>query len=130
MNRRTLATLAAGTAAALVAPIAAHAGTSDAKLIGLCARFTELEHQKREIYATGPDSIQADRRKEAVIAPLHEEQEAILDRIVDIKAVTVEGLKARLRMIMVYEPQCIDSPQGWDDEMVGALLTDMRSVLA
>jgi len=130
MNRRkTLASLAAGTAA-LVAPIAAHAGTSDAKLIGLCARFTDLEKKKRAIYATGPDTLEADRRKEAVIAPLHEEQEAILDRIVDIKAVTVEGLKARLRMIMVYEPSCIDAPQGWDDDMVGAQLTDMQRVIS
>lgn len=129
-RRRTLAGFAAGTAAALVVPMAAMAGTPDAELIAMCARFTDLEKTKKAIYSTGPDSIEADRQKESMISPLQEEQEAILDRIVDMKAITVEGLKARLRMIMVYEPQCIDMPQGWDDYMVAALLTDMQRVLA
>lgn len=131
MNRRaTLATLAAGTAAALVSPLTAHAGNADARLIALCDRFTNLEHQKRAIYAAAPDTLAGDEKAAMAISPIHKEQDKILDLIVDMRAVSIEGLSARLRMIMAYEPQCIESPSDWDEYMVGSLLTDMKRVLA
>ncbi|MEE3502547.1 hypothetical protein [Acidiphilium acidophilum] len=106
------------------------ASNADARLIALCNRFTDLEHQKRAIYAAAPDSVAGDAHAAMAISPLHQEQDKILDLIVDIKAVTIEGLSARLRMIMVFGPQCIESPSNWDDYMVGSLLTDMQRVLA
>ncbi|WP_287799260.1 hypothetical protein [Acidiphilium sp.] len=131
MNRRhTLKAAVAGAAAAIAAPALANAaGNPDAKLIAFCDRFTALEHEKRRIYATAADTVEADRAANAATAPIFEEQGHILDRVHEMEAVTWDGLRARLRMAFAFQPKCVEAPVDWDDMLAGAIIDDLNRLL-
>ncbi|MCU4161741.1 hypothetical protein AiwAL_16810 [Acidiphilium sp. AL] len=128
MNGHHLAGLAAGVAAVLVAPIAAAAApNADAELIALCARFDALTRYKGAVMAIPGLTIAEEKERDRTLAPLRAEQERLLDQITDtdMAAKTLEGVKARYRMIMLYGPECIESASDWEEMMIGAFLLDL-----
>ena len=88
-RRRLLAGAVAGTAAALVAPVAADtAPNRDVELIRLCTRFSVLERLKNSHFCKGSNPIIDDDERDLAFEPIDEEQEELLDRIVAMKATT------------------------------------------
>lgn len=119
--------LLAATAGALpLASMAAAQPNPDAKLIQLCAEFSVLQQQTR---AAWEDASLSDRERNALLDPISAAQRLLLDPIYEMEAATLAGVVARLEMIHLYDPQLLDDPQGWDEEMISALLHDALAVL-
>ena len=96
----------------------------DARLIALCTRFDDLEHQLNR-------SFQEDSKSEATEVfqdKLRERQRPLLQQIIELRATTLEGAQARAKMLHLWSPTMArNGKQGgyWDDMMVWALVRDL-----
>ena len=97
----------------------------DAELISLIAFFNELEHQVVRSHREDGESDEA----EAFRTKLQDRQRALLRQIVTRRSTTLEGAKARARMLHLWHAELEDegSHDGdyWDDRMVWALVRDL-----
>ena len=119
----------ASTLAGLTTPAvaASAAPDTDAELIRLCAEFDALERQIRSYYAGGANYIQDEDERDARIEPLCEQQERLLPSLVEARAATLDGLRARATTLAIYMPEMAD-PNVNDDtagKMVAAILRDL-----
>jgi hypothetical protein len=130
-RRRTLATLAAGTAAALAAPIAGNAAPNpDARLIDLCAQFDANEQLYLSYYSGGANEITDDDERDAVVDPLQEAQRALVEQITSQRATTIAGFTAVARSLGLWDSQ-IGAPEDHDtinDKLIAMLVRDARDV--
>lgn len=124
----TAAALAAGALAALPKAASAAPG-SDAELIAACDRFTALEYEKRRIFAATPASREAEIAAEPAIDKICAEQDDLLDQITDMQAKTLDGIRARVRMVFAADCPCFADYGDQDDQMIGALMHDLNSIL-
>ena len=121
-SRRELMTAAgftalAGIAAAAIATpdaVAVEHG-ADAALIALCNRFIDLERQLRASYDRQPQGISC--QEEGAIEdrerkPIRAEQEDLVASIIEARATTLDGFRARARALVAYDQQ------GWADEEI------------
>jgi hypothetical protein len=128
-RRRTLAGFAAGTAAGMMAPIVAKAGNPDAELIDLCARFDANERAYRAHYETDIP-IEGEAAREAVTDAIHDEQAALVDRMIGYRVTSLAGLQAVARSLALWDPRLLD-PDGGEylgDKLTAMLVRDARRV--
>lgn len=88
---------------------------ADADLIALCDRFIELERQKLASYGRDPRGISpAEERAidDKERQPIWREQEELVAAMVEARATTLDGFRARARALVVYDQQ------GWADEEI------------
>ena len=107
---------------------AVSAGHSDAELIALCGRFLALEDRISATFANRPFGDPEETRQEAARNSLHDEQEALLPALHLSKAVTVEGHRARARLMLRLRDRLRDrgQPGGyWDDQVAWLLVRDL-----
>lgn len=137
MNRRsTLASLAAGTAAALVSPLTAKAAQglstpgADAKLIDLCRQFDENERHCLAMLPGGANAIEDDRERDRIAAPLRQAQRIMVDEITSQRATSLAGFAAVARSLGLWDLQIgePDDHDGINDKLVAMLVRDARSV--
>ena len=98
----------------------------DAMLIGQCDEFAALSLRIAHIYNVefASDDDGADRTAE----PLHQRREELLDLICGAQATTIEGLRARGRMMVAYQDGADRFPHGpWPESMISALLHDLTA---
>ncbi|HQT89597.1 MAG TPA: hypothetical protein PK677_13780 [Acidiphilium sp.] len=129
-RRRTLASLAAGTAAALVAPIAAHAGNPDAELIALCARFDANERRYLSFYSGGANEITDDDERDAVTDPIAYKQRDLAEQITGHRITTLAGFAAVARSLGLWDSQ-IGEPEKHgciNEQLVAMLVRDGRAM--
>ena len=107
--------------AGLITPAIAGAAPAgwDAELIAACAQFDVLE---RRLQALSDDKY-ADERE-----AIRDEQFPLLDRICAANCTTLEGLRARVRTIALWEadaPTFAADETYWNSRMFHALLRDL-----
>ncbi len=82
---------------------------ADAALIALCDRFTSLEQAIDASYEAGAGRGQTMAEEDAVEQaerdPLRRQQAKLLPQIVDARATTLDGFRARARAIMTYDKE-------------------------
>ena len=90
---------------------------ADAALIALCNRFADLERQKLASYGRDPRGISYEQEKaidDRERQPIWAEQEDLVASIIDARATTLDGFRARARALVVYDQQ------GWKDEEISS----------
>lgn len=102
---------------------AAPAG-ADAELIALCAAFDRIE-RKRVAILNDPATPEDDAIRDALVTPLHNEQDNLGPKIWATPATTLEGIQAKARTVTLWAPHFADGPRGWDDEFVASILRDL-----
>ncbi|MCW8309304.1 hypothetical protein AruPA_19955 [Acidiphilium sp. PA] len=129
-RRRTLASLAAGTAAALVAPIAAQASNPDAELIALCARFDANERHYLSFHTGGENHIPDDDARDTVTDPIQDEQRALAREITSHRITTLAGFAAVAQSLGLWDSQIGEPEQHGciNDQLVAMLVRDARAI--
>jgi len=115
----------------VVPPVADH--RPDAALIAVCAEFDVIERHINSHYAGGSRKIEDDEERDAVIAPLQEAQRPLLDRIIALRATTLDGFMARARTLALWDPDAmrqIGPGHYLEDRILAALLRDMTGAPA
>lgn len=116
---------------AVAAHFAAHHRPSvDAELIALCDRYATLTLLIRQSFDGPCDTAAMEAGRDARVAPLRAEQDAIAEKIGGLRAQTIEGVQARFRAIWADDPDCLQPgfQGGTDDEMLASLLRDLHSL--
>ena len=125
------AVVAAPDAMAKLAQLAPVSDSPDAELLGACAEFDAMERSIQATYDEGPDNIPDDAAREVHNEQLKEPQEALLDRICAMQAVTPAGFAARARTLVLWEgaEAATNTEEGyWNERMLAALLRDLQAV--
>ncbi|GBQ23598.1 hypothetical protein [Acidiphilium acidophilum] len=131
MNRRkTLAGLAAGTAAAIMAPITAHASNADAELIALCAKFDANERRYLSYYSGGENEITDDDERDAVAFPIQDQQHALAEQITAHRITTLAGFVAVARSLGLWDSQIGEPDEHGciNEQLVSMLVRDARAI--
>ncbi len=97
----------------------------DAELIALCAAFDEFEQQRiRSHKEDGEDDV-----AEAFRDGLFDKQEPLLRQIVTMRATTIEGARARARMLRLWDAELEKDGRHeddmWNSQMIWALVRDL-----
>lgn len=88
--------LAAGSCAPTLAPSVVPG--QDAELIRLCAEHIVCEQQIRAI-CDGPDAVDDDDQKSAVLTPIFARQRELVDQMEHLRATTFDGITARAQSL-------------------------------
>ena len=125
VSRRSIMT---GSGAGMLAGAALLAGANlehaqalpDAELIRLCAKFDALEQKRDESFS----GIEDDDERDAFVAPIVEQQDALTDQILEMQPRTLEGFKALARSIAIWAPDMIDDSEstGLHSDLIRMLL--------
>ena len=98
----------------------------DAELIALCDRFNELE---REIIATyGMLDDEHEDEEDALRAPMEQAQKPLFEKIMGLRATTIEGHRARAAMFRLWYSQLEGEGRSegfWAGRMAWALVRDV-----
>ncbi len=103
-------------------------GRDDAELIAVCAEFDVIERHINSHYAGGSRNIEDDEERDAAIAPMEEAQAPLLERIIALRATTLDGFMARARTLALWDLDAmrqIGPGHYLEDRMLAALLRDM-----
>ena len=84
---------------------AAPAPNPDAELLALSARYDELERKFIGLFGDGPDTFEAEAERDLQIDKIRVVQEPILDRMMELRAHTLEGVMARVRTMFLEDMQ-------------------------
>ncbi len=115
----------------VVPPAADH--HADAELIAVCAEFDAIERHINSHYAGGSRKIEDDEERDAAIAPFQEAQAPLLERIIALRATTLDGFMARARTLALWDLDAmrqIGPGHYLEDRMLAALLRDMTEAPA
>ena len=133
LRRDFLAFTAGAVAARTVLPRVGHAATleaapahPDAELLALCAEFDAWEHR---FLAT---DFKAENDTPAAFAAQMEQercrdaQDSLVDRMCDLRAVTLEGQRARARSLLLWDPELMEPfcPDA-GDHLIAAIVRDL-----
>lgn len=138
MLRRQLLTAGAGALAAggllasapAMTPGAANGSVShpDAELLSLCAQHDAIQRRIDDAYPH-PATLELERIWDAYREPLEDEQEELIQRMIEARAVTVDGFRARATSLLLWDPDSIKlrarAASGVGDNMLAALLRDL-----
>ncbi len=128
-TRRGFMTFTAGAVATgTVPPIGAAHPHPDRELIGVCAEFDAIERHINSHYAGGSRKIEDDEERDGAIAPFQEAQAPLLERIIALRATTLDGFMARARTLALWDLDAmrqIGPGHYLEDRMLAALLRDM-----
>lgn len=120
---------------AAAAPVAA-AG-DDAELLSLLSEFDGWEHRYQATY-NGAHTVEAEDAGESARNFCHAEQAKLIDRICALHAVTLDGMRARARTLLLWAPldegpaEEVAAASGYpfDWRMRAALLRDLTEETA
>ena len=123
----------AALAGALAAAISRNADDSepehpDAELLSALARFGEIEHTIWPTEGAGCRTIEEEDARARLMAPLRAEQAALVNRACALRATTLDGLRARARVLLLWDTELptADAPESCiDDRMLAALIRDL-----
>ena len=112
-------------AAMKAAPPAEAAGSPDAELLRVCAEFDALERQYVALH--GVETIEEEHANEPLINVVSARQQHLLDRLCELRATTMQGLRAKAETLANWDPTSTDEDPGryWDDRMVASLVCDI-----
>ena len=131
-SRRIL--FGAATALALARPTWAADPSPDAELLAFSAAFDALEHRCNALYE-GPTRIINDDERDIALAPIRDEQERLLTPLMDLRAQTLAGARARLQTLLLWDkdlaPEDDAAAEGdyVNHRLLAALLRDLDAVL-
>ena len=101
----------------------------DSELLRLIAEFVRLERAADAMWATKPPLSGQEVSDLAECKALYAAQRPLFDRIMELRATTLEGFKARARMLFVWykelEAECHDEGGCWPEKMRWALISDL-----
>lgn len=76
----------------------------DAELIALCAAFMGLERRHQASFdPSSPAYVEDDDERDRVNDPICDAQEPLVERICAMRATTLEGARARVRSILLWD---------------------------
>ncbi len=131
MSTPTRRGLLGGAAVLAVAPVApTMSAHPDCELIAVCAEFDAIERHINSHYAGGSRNIEDDEERDVAIAPFQEAQEPLLERIIALRATTLDGFMARARTLALWDLDAMRQigPGNYlEYRMLAALLRDMGS---
>jgi hypothetical protein len=111
---------------------AAPAEHPDADLIAACAAFDDTEHRFKGYHGEGAFAalrIKDDDERDIALDAMAAERDALLERIWDLEATTIEGFRARARTAKLYHAGVIENVErcqcGEDETMLYALVRDL-----
>ncbi len=102
--------------------------SDDEELITVCAEFDAIEAHINAHYSGGALEIKDDEERDIAILPMQEAQEPLLDRIVALRATTLDGFMARARTLAGWDVEAtrkIGEDNYLNERMLAALLRDM-----
>ena len=104
------------------------AAHDDTELLRLISEFIRLERAADAIWAAASDLSNDEISDQPECKSLYAAQRPLFDRIMTLRATTLEGFKARARMLHVWdkelEAECGED-SGWPDRMKLALVMDL-----
>jgi hypothetical protein len=128
-RRSALGFGAAAIVAGLATPAIAGGPDPDGELIALCAEFDALERGIKAYYPGGAKYILCDAERDNATAPLDQEQRGLIDRMCELRASTLNGIRARARTLVLW---AADEAEGaecksncLDDRMRAAISRDL-----
>jgi hypothetical protein len=105
---------------------------ADAELIRLCPEFDGLERQVKSYFPGGANYIRDDNERDVFIDQLWEQQKRLLDPLIEARATTLDGFRARAATLALFA-QDMAEPDPDDDvpgQIVLALLRDLTGGVA
>ena len=136
-TRRLVLSAFTGAAFAGVATTAAPADAAenpDAELLAVLAEFTALE---AAIYPpldpAHPATLESEAEWDDAVQPLHARQKVLLDRMCDLPTHTLEGFRARARVLIMWAELFVHDLQKkaaegyWPEKMQIALFRDLAA---
>ncbi len=100
------------------APVAAPPDP-DAELLAVCAEFDAMEHRRNAMF---DDDTLTDEANAAI----REEQAPLVDRLCEMQAITIEGMRARARSLVLYDDAVMERHSVYtNDRIVAAVLRDL-----
>ena len=121
-------TAVAGALAAIVLLEVDAAEHPDAELLRVLARFGHLEETIWPAGGTGCQTIEEEDDRARLVAPLRAEQAALVDHACALRAITLDGLRARAQVLLLWDTELptADTPESCiDDRMLAALIRDL-----
>lgn len=103
----------------------------DAELLALADEFIELEHRVTGLYGEGPFAhldIGDDQARDDAIDLLRARQDEIQDALEGVRATTLAGLLARVRMLEASGPEWRAQPDSVGDVIAVDLLLDIHAI--
>lgn len=91
----------------------------DAALLAVCAEFDAVEHRRNAMF---DDDTLTDEAN----ASIREEQAPLVDRLCELQAVTIEGMRARARSLVLYDDAVMERHTVYtNNRIVAAVLRDL-----
>ncbi len=91
----------------------------DAELLAVCAEFDAVEHRRNAMFDD-------DTLTDGANAAIREEQAPLVDRLCDLQAVTIQGMRARARSLVLYDDEVLERRTVYTNgRIVAAVLRDL-----
>ena len=105
--------------------LAEPAAFPDAELLEACADADAVQRRMDVLY-TGPTRVEDDAERDALLAPLQDEQEPFLEKVCDLRATTLAGHMARAHTLALWDKEALQ-PAGasWNSYIAAALVRDL-----
>jgi hypothetical protein len=108
-----------------VPPLGTH---PDAELMAACAAFDAAERAYLNFYH-GPNVIEDDDEREEAMAPVLDERDRLAQLVCSLRATTLEGYLARVRIVMLEDLELDPAEDAKSDflneSLLGALIRDL-----
>lgn len=117
-----LAACAASAGAMVQADAAQH---PDAELLALIEQYNALQRRKIALVTNVP-SIEVEKAREPLVQETFDLQEPILERIVTMPTRTMDGFKARARMVLLAFPDELEPDSAdWLEQMLYPIINSL-----
>jgi hypothetical protein len=129
-SRRGVLSFAGLLPLAIVPPLPAIAAdpNPDAELIAACAEFDRLEAAQRAL--NGAENLEAEAAADEARTPLYEAQDALVDRMHSIRAVTLAGTAALARSLVGWAPDLVETQGDIESLLLSAILRGLTGISA
>lgn len=94
------------------------------------AMFDSLERLARSYYSDGPDRIECEEDRDALVDKIRTKQEGFCRQVVETPPTTVEGLAALARSIILVSPHLVETSKDGcvDERLLGVLLQKLAGI--
>ena len=105
--------------------LAEPAAFPDAELLEACADADAVQRRMDVLY-TGPTRVEDDAERDALLAPLQDEQEPFLEKVCDLRATTLAGHMARAHTLALWDKEALKpADASWNSYISAALVRDL-----
>ena len=119
------AVILAGAGVAMATP-ETPASTPDAELMALAHEFCRLECVACRIINTAAATMEDEKEAERQAEPFKDQQHELAERIVTLRATTLDGMKAKARCAVMFGASSYDADLPYmGDQILSSLLTDL-----